>query len=235
MHMRFRNFMALWLSLAGLAPAAPRAVPQDSLQATFARMDQAAARFRTMSANIRMLSHTAVINDDIVDSGTILLKRERPNEIRVLMQVSQPDLKTYAIQGRKAEIYYPKAKTVDEYDLGKYRDLVAQFMLLGFGSTSRDLQSGYSIKLVGSQTIGGQPSTELELIPKSKDVRQQLSKVLLWISDATGYPVQQQFFTATEGDYRLVTYSDTKINPPISDSALKLQLPAGVKREKPQK
>ena len=57
---------------------------------------------------------------------------------------------------------------------------------------------------------------------------------LLWISDATGYPVQQKFFQSG-GDYHFVTYSDLKINPDLPDSALKLKLPKGVKREFPQK
>jgi outer membrane lipoprotein-sorting protein len=214
--------------------SALRAAPEDGLQGTFAGMDRASRGFRTISADIRMLKHTAVINDDSVESGTIHVKRERPGDIRVLINVTQPDPKSYAIKGGKAEIYYPNAKTVQEWELGKYRGLVDQFMLLGFGSSSRELESGYNMALVGHAKVSGEDTTQLDLVPKSKDVRQYLSKVALWISDATGYPVQQQFFE-TGGDYRMVTYSDIKINPNLPNAALELRLPAGVKREKPQK
>jgi outer membrane lipoprotein-sorting protein len=37
------------------------------------------------------------------------------------------------------------------------------------------------------------------------------------------------------GNYRLVTYSEMKINEPLKPDALKLKLPSGVKTEYPQK
>jgi outer membrane lipoprotein-sorting protein len=82
--------------------------------------------------------------------------------------------------------------------------------------------------------IAGQRTTRLELTPKTPEVLQHLSKVDLWLSDATGYPVQQKFHLPG-GDYRMVTYTNVKINPDLADSALKLQVPRGVKREYPQK
>ena len=143
-------------------------------------------------------------------------------------------VESVALDGAKAELYYPKIKTVQEFDLGKYRGLVDQFMLLGFGNSSQELAGAYTIQVVGAQAMAGEAATQLELIPKSKQVLQHLTKVELWISDATGYPVQQRFLLPG-GDYRTVTYTNVKINPNLSDSALKLQLPRGVKRETPQK
>ena len=35
-----------------------------------------------------------------------------------------------------SQIYYPKSNTVEEYDLGKERAMIDQFLLLGFGSSS---------------------------------------------------------------------------------------------------
>jgi outer membrane lipoprotein-sorting protein len=199
-----------------------------------ARVDKAAAGFRSMSASVRMLYHTAVINDDTVDGGTMNLKRVRPKEYRILVNLTEPDVRALALEGRKAEIYYPKIKTVQEYDLAGYRGLVDQYMLLGFGNSSKDLQSGYTVRLLGAQTVAGQPAEHLELIPKSKEVLQRLTKVDLWVADSSGYPVQQQFFIPG-GDYRTVTYTNLKMNPDLPDSAYKLQLPRGVKRETPQK
>jgi outer membrane lipoprotein-sorting protein len=226
--------MRLGTLLAAACAGIAFCAPPDNLKATFAGLDNASRNFKTVSAKVRMLKHTAVINDDSVETGTINLKRERPGDVRVLIQVTQPDPKAYAIKGGKAEIYYPNAKTVQEWELGKYRGLVDQFMLLGFGSSSRELESGYNVTLVGPANVEGQSATRLALVPKSKEVRQYLTKVELWISDATSYPVQQQFYE-TGGEYRTVTYSDVKINPNLPKSALELQLPGGVKRERPQK
>ena len=219
--------MGAWA--AGLASAAP-----DLLQETYARMDRAAADFKGLSADLRKDSYNAVISDSTVDTGTLVLKRPKPHEIRMLFAVKEPDPKTIAVNGRRAEIYYPKANTVEEYDLGKYKSMVDEFLLLGFGNTSKELQSSYSVTLGGPDKVGNKKATRLELIPKSKEMLKNLSKVELWISD-DGMPVQQKFYWPGSGDYMLATYSNMKINPNLPDSAVTLNLPKGVSRVYPQK
>lgn len=224
---------AALLALAVCAAAA-HAADGKSLDAVLSQMDEAAAGFKSMSAKVRRVAHTAVINDDNVDSGTILLKRPKPRDMRMLVDLTEPDPKAVAFQGRKIEMYYPKISTVQEIDVGKNKDAMEQFLLLGFGTSGKELSSGYSIRMLGAETIAGQKAARLELTPKAKEVQQHLKKVELWVSDTTGYPVQQKFHTGG-GDYTLVTYSGVKINPDLSDAALKLKLPRNTKREVLQK
>jgi|SRR5262245_29143031 outer membrane lipoprotein-sorting protein len=206
----------------------------DPLQATMNRLDEAAAGFRGLSADVHKIAHTAVINEDTVDEGAILVKRPKPRDMRMLVDIKKPDPKTVAVAGRKVEIYFPKMNTVQEYDAGKNRALLDQFFLLGFGSTSADLKSGYEVKLGGPETVAGQKTTRIELVPKSKEVLAHLTGVELWISDSAGLTVQQKFHMPG-GDYTQATYTNIKINPNLPDTALKLNLPKGVKRETPQK
>ncbi len=205
----------------------------DPLVGVLARMDASAAAFKSMSANLKRVSHTAVINEDSVDSGTIKLKRSH-GDTRMLVDLTAPDRKTAALEGDTFQIYLPKIKTVQEYDLGKKRELLDQFLLLGFGTPGRELSRAYDTTFMGAETVEGHKSGHLQLIPKSPDVLKQLNKIDLWISDDTGYPVQQKF-NQPSGDYTLVTFSDLKVNPNLPDSALKLQIPKGVKREYPQR
>jgi outer membrane lipoprotein-sorting protein len=186
-----------------------------------------------MSAKIRRVSHTAAVNEDNVDSGTILLKRVHSRDVRMLINLTEPDPKTVAFQGHTVDIYYPKIQTVDEFDVSKYRELLEEFFLLGFGTSRADLQASYNLRWVGPETIGGQKTECLELIPKSKEVLQHLSKLEMWVAD-NGYPVQQKFYLKG-GDYELATYADLKINPDLPESALKLKPPKNVKREYPQR
>lgn len=204
------------------------------LEATLDRMDQAAARFKDLSADIRRVHHTNVINEDTVDSGTILLKRPKPHDVRAFFDIKQPDPKQVSIDSHKAQLYYPKIATVQDYDLGKYKSLADQFLLLGFGSTSKELESAYKVSLGGPETLGTEKTTRIELIPKSPDTVANLQRVELWISDASGLPVQQKLYWPG-GDYDLATYMNIKVNPNLPDSAFKLNLPKGVKREYPQK
>ncbi len=200
------------------------------LEAVLNRMDRAGAAFRSMSASFERVQHIAVINEDNRDSGTMSLKRVKPREMRMLVELLQPDRKYLAVQGRKAEVYYPNMNTVQEMDLGKNHALLDQFFLIGFGTTRAELEAAYTIRLLGAETVAEQKTSHLELLPKSAEVLQHLKKMELWVSDATGYPVQQRFLLRGD-DTWLVTYSKVNINPDLPDSALKLRLPKDVKRE----
>jgi outer membrane lipoprotein-sorting protein len=226
--MRFRSLL-----IFGMALSAGWGRAGGELETVLARMDQAGAAFQGMSAHVRRVSHTAVIDEDTVDSGTILLKRVHPRDMRMLVDLTQPDAKTVAFAGRKLEIYYPKIQTVQEFDVGKNKELLEQFFLIGFGTSSAELRNAYDIRLLGPETVESQKTERLELVPKSKEVLEHLTKFELWISE-TGYPVQQKFYLPG-GDYLLVTYTNVKINPELPDAQLKLHLPKGVKREFPQK
>ena len=58
-----------------LALLLPLVLSGADLETTLGRVDQAAAAFKSMSAKVRRVSHTAVINEDNVDVGRMLLKR----------------------------------------------------------------------------------------------------------------------------------------------------------------
>lgn len=196
-------------------------------------MDRAGASFRDVSARIVRKDHTAIINDTSEETGTIRILKLGNHGVRMRIDFDAPDVRSIAFSGRKAEIYYPKIRTVQEYDLGKYRNLVDQFLLLGFGTSTQELQKSYSLRLIGEDKVSGEHTTRLELVPKLSSTREYLSKVELWISDA-GYPLQQKFYRPS-GDNTLTIYTGLKINSNLTEDSLKLRLPSGVKREHPQK
>jgi len=100
-----------------------------TLDEVLARMDQNAATFKSMSANVRQLSHTAVINEDNASSGTVRMKRNK-KEAQVLVEFTEPDPKSVSLSGTKAELFYPKLQTVEEYDLGRNKEMVEKFRRL---------------------------------------------------------------------------------------------------------
>ena len=223
MHLLYSIFLALPLAALG--------VTTDDV---LAKLDNNAPKFTGMTANLTRLTYTKVIDDKTVEQGTIALKKQGPKDIQVLIDFTKPDPRTVSFRGRKAEIYYPKIKTVQEIDLGKRTDLMDQFMLVGFGTSGQELKANYSIKLVGEEMIGGQKAHRLQLTPLKTAAASKLQPLELWISEAGGYPVQQKFVQPS-GDYHLFTYQDVKLNPPLADEALRMKLPKGVKREFPQR
>ncbi len=202
----------------------------NPLQAVFARMDQEAAQFKGMTADMRRVSHEGVINEDEPpDIGTIAVKLSKPRDVQMLVEVKEPDPKAVEVSGTKVYMYFPKAAEVQEMNLGKAnRARMEQFLKLGFGSTSRDLQEAYTVKYGGREQIDGQDTTRLELTPKSPDLAAQFPKFELWISDKLGIAIQQKMYQPG-GTYNVMTFTHVQLNPNLPESKVKLNLPKGVK------
>jgi outer membrane lipoprotein-sorting protein len=227
--MRFRAAILAAL----LCPIAALSETADSLEDVLTRLDRAATSFRSLSADVRYLEHTAVINEDSVDTGTVRLKRAK-RDMQMLWDFVAPNNKTVALHDHTVEIYNPKIQEVDEYDIGKHKELFEQFYLVGFGTSGKELTGAYEIKVVGADTVSGKATTRLELVPKSAEILKSMTKLELWIPAGDVYPIQQKFYFPS-GDYKLVTYTDVKLNPSLSDSDLKLRLPKDTKRVFPQR
>lgn len=213
-----RKLCSLLLVIPAMLSAA------EPVATALAHMDRNAAVFTGISTGITRVTHNAFLNSNHTESGTMLLKRPAPRDMRVLIAF---EAQTVSMLGETAQIYNPKTKTVQVYDATKFRSLFDQFFLLGFGSSGKELAAAYDISPLGEQTLNGEQTLRLQLIPQAKNVRDQLPKVELWLSNASGYPLQQQLFFPN-GDYQTITYSNLKVNPKIADSSVKLKLPKDV-------
>lgn len=197
-------------------------------------MNQAAAQFRALESKIQRVSYTAVIKDKTEESGKIYIKKVKQGDTRIKIDVMEPAPRSTVIGKKKYENFLPKIATVQEVDLGKYAKLVDQFMLLGFGSTSKELQAEYALKVTGEEPIGGVLTTRVELTPKSPAVQEYLKRVEMWFPLKEGYPIQQKFHKPS-GDYEMSTYSAVQLNPNLTEADVALKLPKNVKREYPLK
>ncbi len=222
-----RTLVVLSLTLAASMARA------ETAQSVLARMDAGAAKFHSMSADVKITNHTAILNDDTTEPGTVKMERGK-DETRALMDFTgEKDRRTIAFLDKSIQIYYPALNLVQVYKLGKKSKLVDQYLLLGFGTSGKDLSKGYEITVAGSEKIDGKDATKLELIPKDKGLKEQIQKVDIWLPIDSGYPIQQQFYNPS-GNYRLATYSNFQLNPSFGEGALKLVTPPGVKIEYPQ-
>jgi len=215
--------LALFASFAGYGA-------DPALDAALARIDQASAGFKGLTANIRKVAHTDVVDKDDIDSGTIVVKRFKAHDIRIRIDLKDPRQQTVTIGEGKAIVFSPLTNEAQEFNLGKDRSMVDQFMLLGFGSTSAELKSAFDVTFGGPDTVNGEQAIRLVLAPKDKELLIHIKRCELWISDK-GITVQQKFYTGGK-DYLLSTYSRMMLNPAIADSAVKLDLPRGVKSTK---
>ncbi len=222
-----RNLVLLLAAAASVAPA-------QNLGAVLGRMDAAAPGFRSMTAKMDRLTHVAIINDSTSELASVRLLRLKPKDVRVSLDFTKPDNRQVAVSDRKVEIYYPKMNRLEEWDLGRYKSLVDQFMLLGFSTGGKELSKSYAVKYLQEDAAAGQKCSRLELTPKDAKVKQHYSKFELCIAEPGGYPVVQKLVEPS-GNYTNITYSDIKINPALAADAMPIKTPAGVKREFPQR
>jgi len=194
------------------------------------RIDKSATDFRSLSADIEQIKYTDVVKDTSTETGQMLVRRDQ----KMRIDLTKPDPRTILRAGDSLFIYMPKINRVEEYNLGKNRAIVDQYMRLGFGTKSQDLQKSYDIKLVDEEEIDNHKTVLLELTPKSDEVRKQITKIHMWVDESSWLPVQQKFFEAGGGDYFLVKYSNMMKNLKISDSKFKPDWPKNATRVKPR-
>ena len=203
-------------------------VRADTADAVLARMDKAAPTFKAMSADVRMVTHTAVLNDNTVETGTFEMQKVKGKDVRAIMNLTENGGRQLGFFGKVVRIYYANLNTYQDYSVGK-NNLLNQYLLLGFGSSGKDLSHGYTITADGTEKIGDRMTTKLTLIPKDKAVLEHLTKVEVWIPNDAAYPVQQKFYEPS-GNSRTVTYSNVDVNPPIK-GVLEMKLPPGAKKQ----
>lgn len=198
-----------------------------TLDGALAQMDESAKGFRSLSADVERTKVTVVVNDRSTEAGTILVRGDK-----MLLDLKAPDPRTILRTGDNLYIYQPGLKRVEEFNLGKNRGLVDQFLLLGFGTEGKELRKNYRTTLIGEATLDDKKTVQLELTPKSADVLKQFSKIQIWFDELLWLPVQQQLFEAGSGDYMIVKYSKIVRNPNIPESRFKQHWPKGTDKVK---
>jgi len=222
-----RAFLILiWSGSSIFAPAAPSLSLDDVLK----QMDREQGQFQSFTASIERTKVTVVVNDHSTESGQIEVRRDG----KMRIDLTSPDPKTILRDGDHIYVYTPKIRRVEEYDLGKRRDLVDQLLLLGFGTSGDSVKKSYLITLQGEDSLNGQRVVHLELTPRADDVRKQISKIELWLNEGNWLPAQQQLFETGSGDYSIIRYSNGARNVPIPDARFRPAWPKGVTRVKPQ-
>ncbi len=205
-----------------------------SLTEILAKLDQNATSFRSMSAKLERVDYTAVLKDASKENGSILMLKKKAGVVEMRIDFTSPDTKQISYADKKVQSYLPKINTVQIVDVGKIDNLISQGVLIGFGTTSKELQKAYSIRVLGEESINSKLSTKLELIPKADSPLMKVKKIEVWLAESDGYPVRQKLYQGA-GDYNQATYSDLKINPPMQESDVRLNLPKNVKKEFPGK
>ena len=232
-----RPIRGLTLCILILAAAVGRsfALPNQtggkiSLDYVLSMMDRSAEDFKSLTAAIEHIKYTAVVKDTSTESGEIFVRKD--SKMRIDFQ--SPDPRTILRDGDKLYIYTPKINRVEEYNIGKNRAMADQYLALGFGTRTENLKKNYTVILAGEEDLDGHKAAVIELVPKSDDARKQISKIQMWVDEASWLPLQQKFFETGSGDYFLSHYTKVMKNLKLGDGKFKADWPKGTKVEKPR-
>jgi outer membrane lipoprotein-sorting protein len=193
-------------------------------------MDHAAEDFKSLTAAIEHVKYTALVQDKSTETGEIFVRKDA----KVRIDFQSPDPRTILRNGDNLYIYTPKINRVEEYNIGKNRAMVDQYLALGFGTRTEALRKNYNIALTGEEELDGHKAAVLELTPKSEEQQKQISKVVIWVDESSWLPVQQKFMETGSGDYVLSRYTKVMKNLKLGDGKFKPDWPKGTKVEKPR-
>jgi outer membrane lipoprotein-sorting protein len=200
-----------------------------TLESSLAKLDANSKTFAGMTASIKRTQHTAIINDDAREAGKIAMKRNK-GKVAVAINFTEPEPRAFSYRDKRAEVYLPKINTLQIYDTGKYDAALTQGLLIGFGTSSKELASNYDVKWIGDEKLGA----HLELTPKAANTREQIKKIEMWLDAGDGYPRQVKIHQPSN-DYMLIEYSDLKMNASLTDEQVRVNAPKNAKKEYPLK
>lgn len=209
---------------------AAQATSTWTLEGVLEMLDKSAQDFHTLTADIEHIKYTAVVKDTSTETGQILVRRD--DKMRIDFQ--KPDPRTILRTGDSLYIFTPKINRVEEYNIGKHRAYADQYLALGFGTKGESLKKNYVVTLIGEEDFDSRKTIVLELTPKSEQARSQISRIRMWIDEASWLPVQQKFFETSTDDYFLSHYTHLMKNLKVGDGKFKPDWPKSVKVEKPR-
>ena len=203
-------------------------LPPD-LSEILSRMNDASKRLRSLSANLESTKVTVLVNDKSTQEGRLFFRKgSKGKSAEIRIEFQQPESKVILFKKNKAEIYLAKINQIQEYNLEQKSELVEEFLLLGFGSETGDLRKSYTIKYLKEEELGGEDTAVLELTPRKESIAAHLTKILMWVSEDSWMPAQQQLFEPS-GDYLIARYTAVKINLKFPSSTFELPPAAGAK------
>ncbi len=202
------------VALVVFASVAPGAHGQD-LNTTLAKLDAAAARFKSTSASFEFDSiQTDPIPDKDVQTGTVYYER-KGNGFQMGVHIEQvngrPVPKVIVVSGGVFKMY---EKMINQVTTSNKASKYENYLILGFGASGKDLRDKWAIKDLGPETMDGAKTEKLELTAKDPEVLKLFPKVTIWVDPERGVSLKQ-IFDEGQGQSRVCTYSDIKVNQAI--------------------
>jgi outer membrane lipoprotein-sorting protein len=129
--------------------------------------------------------------------------------------------------------YYSASQArVDEYRLSQHPERIEPYIAIGFSDTGSDLNKDYLVTYIGEKSTTDRRLLGLELTPKNEKTRGVISKIDLWVDQASWMPAQQVIVQAAGGATLTLDYSGMARNLALNSDLFSDNWPKGTQKVK---
>lgn len=204
------------MATGGWVLAAQVGLAQGNLETVLRQMDAASEKFQTAEADFRWDLYERVVQQTTTQNGSIYFVRDKATgTVQMGAKIDPPQAKVLEYRKGVLRVFDPGADHLTELSAGANQAQYESFLTLGFGGSGRDLEKAWQIKDDGAETMNDGAAAvkveKLELVAKDPNVRNTVSKVVLWVDPERGVSLKQQFVTPSD-DTRTAVYSHIRYN-----------------------
>jgi len=219
MHLRRKQFYFVLLAVLLACARVGFAAEGDEKDRVLRRLDAAAARFHTTSADFEFDSVTTdPIPDKDVQKGKVYYARNGKSfqmAAHIETENGRPDEKIYGIFAGVVKLFEKQTNQVTIFSkMGQFES----WFMLGFGASGKELEEKWEITYLGSEMLDGIKTEKLELVARDPAVKKNLPKVTVWMDAERGVSLKQ-VFDEGPGQYRVCVYFNIKVNDSLPSDA----------------
>jgi outer membrane lipoprotein-sorting protein len=206
------------VAVALFLPGARAAESSPSLAEVLRRFDAVQAKLETLSAEFSETTRSPLLKDPIVSRGRFFLTK--PSS--VLWEYSSPESMRFVIARDEYIGLFPERKRAERRDLKRWSEQVFRFF--GLGQSSQELSKYYDLRL-GEPGADVKGTYQIVLEPKKRRIKRNVDHVKLWVDAGSLLPAVVEY-RGKDGNLRTIRFSDTRLNPVLSESLYDVKIPS---------
>jgi len=194
---------------------AAQAATSTDTEKALRKLDEAAKRFHNATADFTSdQKQTYPIPDEEKQTGKSAFARNADGvemAAHFLSDNGRPLQKDLVYAKGELKMYEPKIDQLTVFTAGANRGMYESFLTLGFGGSGTELEKSWTVSYAGTDKVDGFDVVKLDLVSKLASVRDNYTRVTLWLDLNLGVSRKQLFFQK-DGSTRTVEYTNIQVN-----------------------
>ena len=188
---------------------------RDLFDEIYERAKGVDASWKTLTAHFTEESTSTLLTLPLISKGTLAVSRSD----RVVLQYVEPDRRTVLIDGDRLTIVWPSRNLRTTSDVSTTQRRVQKYFV---DKTPEQLRRQFTIVARGAPDRPG--TWHIGLTPTQKQIRETVTGIDLWV-DRQSLLLAAMKLTFSNGDRKLMKFSDVQLNPPLGPDTFATSVP----------